>query len=56
MNKLNKIANIIFGICAVGIVFISVGQLLVGGSKVFIAPIIGVVVWGIMKLYFNLSK
>lgn len=47
---MEKIVNIILGICVVGILFISVSQLCVGGSKVFIVPIIGVVFWGIMKL------
>ena len=50
-KKIETIANIILGICAAGIVFISVGQLLVGGSKIFIVPIIGVVFWGLMKLF-----
>ena len=47
---MNKILNIILCICMAGIVFISVGQLLAGGDKVFIAPIIAVAFWGMTKL------
>lgn len=49
LKKEIKILYLITDICAIGIGFISITQLLVGGNRMFIAPIIGVSTYFIIR-------
>jgi len=50
--KIDKIFDSIVILCYLGIAFISLGQLIVGGDKIFVIPLIGISVY----FFLNLRK